>query len=356
MGRTMKCARLHGIGDIRVESAEVAAPAAGEVLVKVHACSVCGSDVRIFNSGNDRVKYPAIIGHEIAGEVVEVGPGVERLRPGRRVALGADVPSMADEWSKRGLANLCDINYAIGYQFPGGFAQYCLLNELTVRFGPVATIPEHVSYDSATLAEPLACCINGLERAAMAPGKTVLIIGAGPVGMLLARSAEAFGASLVALVDRSEHRIRLARELGLGNVFDGREVTLKQIDEQVAKEREGFDVILTACSSPEAQEQAVEVVAKRGVVNFFGGLAGDARDISLHSNTLHYREASATGSHGSTPTQHTLAVSMIASGRIQVDSLITHRFGLERIAEAFETVQTQKGLKVVVRPWDSNGR
>lgn len=351
MRKTMKAARLHGIRDIRVEEIERPAAGRGEMLIKVHACSVCGSDVRIFNFGNDRVKYPAIVGHEIAGEVAEVGEGVRGFRPGERVAVGADVPSMEDDWGKSGVGNLSDINYAIGYQFPGGFAQYCLLNELTVRFGPVTRIPDHVSYEEASIAEPLACCINGLERTFMAPGKTVLVIGAGPIGILLVRLAEAFGASIVVLAERDALRVEQVRRLGLKNVFHVGDRSVRELDAHFRKDREGFDVVLTACSSPEAQEEAAEVVAKRGVVNFFGGLPGNARRIALSSNNIHYKEAYVTGSHGSTPLQHKLAVGMIASARIDVASLISHRFPLDKVRDAFDKVEGRTGLKVVVNPW-----
>jgi L-iditol 2-dehydrogenase len=352
MQQIMKAARLHGIRDIRVEQLQCCPVGCGEILVRVYACSVCGSDVRIFNFGNERVKYPSVIGHEIAGEVVSIGENVEGFKPTDRVAVGADVPSMKDDWSKSGIGNLSDINYAIGYQFPGGFAQYCLLNELTVRFGPVTRMPEHVSYDYASLAEPLACCINGLERAFFRPGKTVLVVGAGPVGILLARAAEAFGAGLMVLVDRDGRRVEQAKDLGLKNTFDSSEISLEELAIRLLGDRDGFDIVLTACSSPTAQEEAVKVVAKRGVVNFFGGLPADARQIVLNSNNIHYKEAYITGSHGSTPLQHKLAVSMIATGRIDVTSLISHRLPLDKIREAFDIVERRAGLKVTINPWD----
>lgn len=346
----MKAAVLHGIGDIRVEDVKCLNPGPSDVLIRVHVCCVCGSDVRIFNHGNERVIYPSIIGHEMAGEVVEVGDEVTRYRPGDRICVGSDVPNMEESWGKNGMGNLCDINYAVGYQFPGGFAEYCLLNDLTLRYGPVARIPEGLPYEEAALAEPLACCINGLERSFLQPGKTVLIIGAGPIGILLARAAEAFGATLTVLVDRDDNRVRLAKESGVKNVFDSRTTSLRELDEGFDKERQGFDVILTACPSPEAHEEAIEVVAKRGVVNLFGGLPSDARKISFLSNLVHYKEAYITGAHGSTPVQHRLALDLISEGRIDVASLISHRFPLEKIEDAFSTVMEKRGLKVAVLP------
>jgi L-iditol 2-dehydrogenase len=348
----MRAALLHGPRDIRIEEKQQPVPRSGEVLMKVRACSVCGSDVRIFNFGNDRVKYPAIIGHEIAGEVVEIGKGVKGIKPGDLIAVGADVPSMEDDWGKTGIGNLSNINYAIGYQFPGGFAQYCLLNELTVRFGPVTRIPSNMSVEEACLAEPLACCINGLERCFMAPGKTILVIGAGPVGILLALTATAFGAGLVVLIDVDGRRVALAKQLGLNNVFSSEMVSVEDFDSWFEKDRQGFDIVLTACSNPAAQEQAIKLVSKRGVVNFFGGLPETERKIEVHSNTIHYKEAYLTGSHGSTPIQHKMAVNMIANGQVQVHPLISYRFSIDEIEKAFAAAEERLGFKVVVKPWE----
>jgi L-iditol 2-dehydrogenase len=258
---------------------------------------------------------------------------------------------MDDEWSRRGLGNLSEINYAIGHQFPGGFAEYCLLNEMTVRWGPVARIPSDLSYDAAALAELLACCINGLERANMAFGKSVLVVGAGPAGLLLAMAADAFGASLTVVGDSDPTRRDWARKAGIRSVVDTRGVSPEELDRRFPKGRAGFDVVMTACSDPEAQEWAVGCLAKRGVLNFFGGLPGGTRAIAVPSNALHYKEACLTGSHGSTPAQHGYALRALAAGRIRADALITHRFTLDRIADAYAAVEQRKGLKAAVKPW-----
>ncbi|MBM3282681.1 zinc-binding dehydrogenase [Candidatus Gottesmanbacteria bacterium] len=346
----LKAAILMGIKDMRVQEVDTPVPGKGEIVLKVRACAVCGSDIRIFYHGNDRVTYPAIIGHEISGEVFELGEGVEGFEAGDRLAVGADVPNMRDDWGKAGMANLCDINYAMGYQLQGGFAEYCLLNELVVNYGPVTKIPEHVSFEEASLCEPLACCINGLELAFMQPGKSILIIGAGPIGILLYRTAIAFGAGTVVLTDIEEARLNLARSLEIENVFNSKELSLPDIAAHFRDCKGGFNIVITACSSPEAQEEAVGVVSKRGVVNYFGGLPENARKISISSNTLHYSEAFITGSHGSTPRQHRLAMKIIADERIDVKSLVSHVFRLDDIIDAFNVVEQRKGLKVIIKP------
>jgi L-iditol 2-dehydrogenase len=325
-------------------------PDAASLILKVHACAVCGSDIRIFHHGNPRVEPPQIIGHEVAGEVVEVGSRVERFQVGDRLATGADVPCGVCEWCRKGLANNCAINYAIGYQFPGGFAEYMPLNALTLRHGAVHHIPFSLSYEEATLAEPMGCCINGLELCDVDLGDTVVVIGAGPAGCMLMRLARAYGASRVLALQRSRARLPLARELG-----EADQVLCTQDVDAVegvleATDGEGADVVITANSSVETHRQALNMVRNRGRINFFGGLPGDAPPISLESNLVHYKELRITGSHGSVPRQHRLALDLLAAGTIDGASFITHTFPLDEIVAAFEAAEGHEGMKVVVHP------
>jgi len=330
---------------------EVPTPSAGpgELLVRVRACAVCGSDLRIFHHGNPRVKPPQIIGHEIAGEVVEVGAGVEGFAVGDRVAIGADVPCGVCPECREGRGNNCAINYAIGYQFPGGFAEYILLNQTTVNYGPVHKIPEGLSFAEAALAEPLACCINGLELCWLGVGESVVIIGAGPAGLMLAQLARHMGATKIIVAQRSKGRVELARKFDVDVVISTTEEDLRQ---RVLEETEGrgADVIVVACASPEAQMQAIELAATRGRINFFGGLPRGTPPISIESNLIHYKELYVTGSHGSVPRQHKAALGLIAARAVDVKRLITHTVPLAEIHRAFELVESRAGLKVVVEP------
>lgn len=345
----MKAAVLTGLGQMEIGEVPVPAVVPGSLLIKVSACAVCGSDIRIFETGNSRVKYPAITGHEMSGEVIEIGKGVEGFNVGDRLAIGADVPCGRCYWCLNGMGNCCDENYAMGYQFQGGFAEYCLLNQIVVQYGPISRIPDGVSMEHAALAEPLACCINGLEKVLFTAGKSVLVMGSGPIGLLLVQAARAFGSPLIILSDTDPKRLKDVEGFGPDHIINSGTESL--VDRVMGFTKgKGVDAVFTACPSPDAQEEAVKVVAKRGFVNLFGGLPGNSRDITLHSNTVHYREAYLTGSHGSTPRHHALALDLIASGRIDVSRLITHRYPLSDIKKAFETVKNRKGLKVIVTP------
>jgi L-iditol 2-dehydrogenase len=344
----MKAAVITGLNLLEVKDVPIPRIEPQSVLIKVHSCAVCGSDIRIFETGNPRVKYPAIIGHEISGEIIEIGEGVNRFKVGDQIALGADVPCGRCFWCLNGMGNCCDENYAIGYQFQGGFAEKCLIKPMAVQYGPISIVPDGVDMEQAAIAEPLGCCINGMERVSFKAGKSVLIIGAGPIGLLLAQTARVFGSSLTILYDKDPQRLRNSHIGKPDYVIDSKADLVKEI--KARTEGKGVDIVFVACASPEAQMQSLGVVAKRGVINFFGGLPKTAGNISINSNDVHYKEASLTGSHGSTPVHHAMAMKLIAAGRIEVSQLITHRYSLDDIALAFETVKKRLGLKVIVQP------
>jgi L-iditol 2-dehydrogenase len=345
----MKAAVLEALDRMVVKEVETPSPGPGEVLVRVRACAVCGSDLRIFHYGNPRVLPPQTLGHEIAGEVAAVGEGVEGFRVGDRVATGADVPCGVCPLCREGHGNNCAINYAIGYQFPGGFAEYILLNRTTIDYGPVHHLPEGLSFAEAALAEPLACTLNGLEMCRLAVGESVVIIGAGPAGLLMAQLARHMGATKIILAQRSKARLELARRFHVDVLVS---TTEEDLAERVREETGGLgaDVVVTACASPEAQVEAVQLAATRGRVNFFGGLPKGTPPITLDSNLIHYRELVVTGSHGSVPRHHRASLGLLAVGAVNARDLITHTTSLDDIHEAFRLVESRAGMKVIVEP------
>ncbi len=322
---------------------------ADSALLKVESVAICGSDVRILHHGNPRVKPPAIMGHEASGVVVKTGRNVTRVREGDRVAIGADVPCGQCSWCRNGLGNNCAINYAVGYQISGAFSQYMVLTKLLLDEGPVTPFSEKIGFDEAALAEPLACAINGLELVKMSLGKTVCLIGLGPIGCMMIDLARVMGATKVIAAQRSAGRMEIARAYGADVYIASEKEDLVQRC-RAETHGEGPDVVITTCGSVEAHEQAIEMVAHRGYVNLFGGLPKGARPLSVLSNTIHYKECFVTGSHGSTPRQHETAVKLLEQGMVRVAPIITHRFPLSRIHEAFEAMESRKGMKIIVHP------
>lgn len=345
----MKAALLERLEHIVVK--DVPEPQCGEheAILKVEACAVCGSDVRIYHYGNDRVKFPAIMGHEIAGRIVEAGTRVTRVKVGDRVALGADVPCGRCFWCQNGMGTNCDINYAIGYQFAGGFQDYMLLNETILNYGPVTAIPDSVSVEEAALAEPLACAINGLELAQFAPGKSICIIGLGPIGCMMLELSAVYGSSQVFAAQRSRKRLEMAKPFRPDARFistadeDPVDVVMR------ATNGRGVDLAITTAGTVKAHEDAIRMVAHRGYVNLFGGLKNQP-NLCIDSNIIHYRECFVMGSHGSLPRHHERAVNLIANGSVHAGQYCSRTFPLSDIQAALAYHESREGLKTIVKP------
>ena len=346
----MKAAVFEDIDIMTVREVETPVCCDNSVLVRVRACAVCGSDIRIFHSGNPRVNPPQIIGHEISGEVAFAGKNISGFKTGDRVAIGADVPCGECVFCKAGIGNNCQINYAMGYQFAGGFAEYVLLNPTVVNYGPVTKIPEHVSYNEAALAEPLACVLNALELAPVRLNDVVALIGAGPIGMMLCEVARAMGATKIILINRSAPRLKIAESLGVADVYicSSEEDSIERVLEETGGL--GADVIFTACPSPQAQADAIHMAKNRAKVSFFGGLPKDKSLVTLDTNAIHYKELFITGAHGAMPIHHIKAVELIAGGRIDAGKFVSHTFRLDEIVGAFHAAEAHSGLRVVVNP------
>ncbi len=265
-----------------------------EVIIAPQAVSVCGSDVRIFHYGNDRVDTPTVIGHEVAGKVIEVGGNVSRFKEGDRIVMGADVPSEDCQWSLVGQGNLSEQNYAIGYQFDGAFQQKMVLNDLTVKLGAVVKIPENLEYDQACIAEPLACAIHGLELGQMGLGKSMCVIGLGPIGCMVLELSRYYGAGKVFAAQRSRGRLEMAKDF----LPDARFICTEEenlVDTIMAEtDGEGVDFVITTAGTVQAQADAIQIVRKRGYVNLFAGLKNEP-PLTIDSNLIHYREAFVMG-------------------------------------------------------------
>ncbi|MCP4357530.1 MAG: alcohol dehydrogenase catalytic domain-containing protein [Chloroflexi bacterium] len=344
----MKAAVLEDLNQIAVK--EVSEPEMDDdsALMRVEATSICGSDIRIYRHGNPRVKPPAILGHEASGVIVRVGKNVTRVKEGDRVAIGADFPCGSCSWCRNGLLNNCAVNYAVGYQIPGAFAEYMVLPKLMLQ-GPVTPISNNLSFEEAALAEPLACAINGFELVNLSLGKSVVIIGLGPIGCMMIDLARQMGATKVIGVQRSQTRIELAQFYQADAYINPTKEDLiaRCLEETGGR---GPDIVITAAGSVESHEQAVEMVAQRGYVNLFGGLAKGTRPMSIYSNTIHYKECFVTGSHGSTPRHHELAVDLLEKERVRVKPLITHHFPLDDINKAFAMMESRQGMKIMLHP------
>lgn len=345
----MKVARLYAPGDLRIEDAPVPEAGPGDLVIRVRTCSTCGTDAKIFRFGHHHISLPRVLGHEVAGEVTEVGPGVEDWSVEDRVQVIAAVPCGVCHFCRRGQHTVCEELESIGYQYDGGFAEFMRVPRKVLDVDGVNRVPEHVPFEQASLTEPLACVLNGQELAQVGEGDAVVVLGAGPIGCLHVRLARARGARLVVIADVNQARLDLAARAEPDAAIDSTKDDPIDAIRKMTDGR-GADVVITATGAGQAQEQALEMTAPRGRISLFGGLPKDDSTIRFDSNLVHYGELSVFGAYGSAPRHNREALSLIADGRVRVDDLITHRMPLADVDRAIETVISGDGLKVVIEP------
>jgi L-iditol 2-dehydrogenase len=346
----MRAATFHAPGDLRVGDVPEPAVGPGQLKLRMRATATCGTDAKIFRHGHHRLDPPQIIGHELAGAVVEVGSGVTGFALGDRVQVIAAVPCGECRDCRAGAMTVCPNQTSMGYQYPGGFAEYLVVPELVLRVDGVNHIPADVSYAEASVTEPLACALNAQELVRVGAGDTVVVMGAGPIGCLHVRLARSRGAATVYLIDVNADRLAMSAErVHPDAAIDG------SADDPVEAVRKltggrGPDVVITAAPAGRAQEQAIEMAAPQGRISFFGGLPKDDPYIRCDSNLVHYRELSLVGANGSSPAHNRRALQLIAGGAVPVADLITHRLPLDQVQAAIEAVISGTAIKVVVEP------
>lgn len=346
----MRVARFHAPGDVRLEDAPEPTAGATEVKIRVRACSTCGTDVKISKFGHHHIHPPRVMGHEIAGEVVQVGAGVEGWAEGDRVQVIAAIPCGECAFCAKGQMNICPNQVSMGYHFDGGFAEYMVVPENVLKVDGLNRIPEGLSFAEASVAEPLACALNAQELVRINPGDDVVVVGSGPIGCLHVRLARSYGAARVFLVELSRERLDMAAELVSPDaaICSADEDAVERIRELT--DGRGVDVAITAAASGAAQEQALQMLARGGRISFFGGLPKDNPTITLDSNLVHYSELTIVGANGSSPEHNKRALQLIADGKVPVKDLITHLLPLDQVLEGIGIVQRGEAIKVTIEP------
>ncbi|WP_433181731.1 zinc-dependent dehydrogenase [Actinoallomurus sp. CA-150999] len=344
----MKVARFHAPGDIRLEDAPEPSPGPGEVKIRVRNCSTCGTDVKISKYGHHHIRPPRVMGHEIAGEIAEVGDGVTGWQPGDRVQVIAAIPCGHCEECRRGHMTVCPNQESMGYHYDGGFAEYTIVPAKVLAVDGLNRIPDGVGFAEASVAEPLACVLNGQELARVGEGDDVVVIGAGPIGCLHVRLARSRGAARIFLADLNAERLAMSAE----RVHPDAALTGTDVVDQVLKltNGRGADVVITAAASGAAQEQALQMTARQGRISFFGGLPKDNPIIACDSNLVHYRELTIVGANGSSPAHNARALDLIATGAVPVTDLITHHLPLTDVLKGIDIVSQGTAIKVTIEP------
>ncbi len=343
----MKAAVYYGIRDVRVEEAEKPKADRGEAVLRILRCAVCGTDKRIFLHGQKNVVPPAITGHEIVGVVHEIGEGVTGLEVGSRVICAAVVGCGECIYCRREQYNLCESFTALGYEYPGGFAEFMKVPAKAVAQGSIIRIPDDLSSDHAALIEPLSCVLNGQECVDAQPGDRALVFGAGPIGLMHAGVLKARGCEPVMVADVAAERLEFVKQLGVGTPIH---TTTADPVEQIlnATGGEKFDCVITAGSVKAVQDYAIRLARKKARISFFAGIPKDDPILPIDTNNIHYNELCVFGVFASNMKHYRQAAEMVARGDLPADKFVTHKFKLDDINKAYETIEAGHGVKIVI--------
>lgn len=348
----MKAAVIKKPGLIAIEEVPVPKPGAGEVLLKVESCALCGTDQRVL-SGEKHVDV-AIVGHEVTGVAVDIGAGVKGVSKGQKYAVQTVIGCGQCAMCRRHRENLCEKGFvAMGYQFNGGFAEYMLMPKVAVAQGCLIPVPQSLPSDLGTIIEPLSCCVNGMKYIPMEQIEHVFIFGGGIIGVLNGLVAKARGAKNVTIMDVSQARLDLLKKINLP--FDNL-VNSTQMDpvEWVRENtnRRGVDAVVVAASVKSLAARGLKLLCRGGHLSIFAGMPKSDPVEPLDLNLIHYLELNVHGANSSSLAEYLTARDLLVSGKIDAKPLVTHRFPLDRFNEAVK-VQSDPAsgaLKVVVMP------
>lgn len=343
----MKAAVFEKLGEMQVREVPLQPCGDGDILVKVHACGICGGDIRNFATGLRYGIKSQVMGHEFTGTVVEKGAEVIRFAIGDLVALAPDVSCGSCWYCKQGLVNLCENHRMVGTNWPGGFAEYVHLSAEILAHGFVHHLPDGVSLTDGCLSEPASSVIASQERVGICQDSSVLILGDGPIGCLHIEVARANGAKQIFIAGRS--RLAVAKQFGPDFLLNYVKDDIVSIVREQTEGR-GVDFAICANASVASQQVAVDAVRKRGKIVLFGGVPKDNPITSLNSNTIHYNEIEVIGAFSYQVRHHLAALEAIRNKTIHPKKYFTKTVTLENIVEGFMAAKNREVLKVLVKP------
>jgi L-iditol 2-dehydrogenase len=350
----MRAAFMTAVGSVEVRHAEEPKLDPAGAVLRVQACGICGTDARTFFNGDPKAPPPWVLGHEPVGTLEEVGPEADLppgIQQGDRVFLGSILTCGECHWCLDGFQNLCDRHLLYGYDpFPGAYAEFAAVPPIATK--NLIKLPPELPSDLATTADPFACALNGIEVLDIRLGDTVVILGTGPIGCWQAVMARDRGAGRVYIADVNVERLKVALDV-VGDFVDDAWVAGDDngVGEVMARtDGAGADRISVAAPSKQGQQAALEMAAKRARIVYFAGLPKHDPVSPLDMNQLHYKELAILGAYGATARQYRITMGYLDRRQEDLGRVVTHRFPLEGIAEAFETIRSGTGLKMVIEP------
>ncbi|MFC1646167.1 alcohol dehydrogenase catalytic domain-containing protein [Candidatus Omnitrophota bacterium] len=341
----MKIAMYYSNRDVRIEERLIPKIGPGEILIRVEASGICGSDVMEWYRAG---KVPLVLGHEIAGVVTEVGGGVKKYKTGDRVSASHHVPCDECRYCISGHHTVCEVLRRTFFD-PGGFCQYLRLPKINTDKG-VYLLPEEISFQEATFIEPIACVLRGQKLAKMKKGMSVLVIGSGIAGLLHAQMAKINGAALVVATDINEFRLDIAKKVAADHVINGAKEDVPAKFKELNNGRLA-DLVVLCTGAPTAIEQALDSVDRGSTVLIFAP-TNEGVKIPISINKLFWRtEITLTSSYAGNPKDHLDALELIRLGKFHIQDMITHRLKLSEIQRGFQLVTEAKdSLKVIIEP------
>lgn len=320
-----------------------------ELLVRVEATSICGTDVKIVHCGHRKLRrgQAIILGHEFVGTVEQAGACVPNYPVGTRVGVAPNIGCGHCEMCGRGLMNMCPDYSAFGIDRDGSHTEFIRIPAAAIVQGNVIPLSPEVSPVEAALAEPLSCVVNGIRVARVQAGDIVLVYGAGPMGLLNLMLALVSGAARVLVVDLNESRLKKAKSLGASEVYSPGCGPVKEWVRDQTRGR-GVDVVITAAPARQVQQEAVELLAPFGRLCLFAGLPQGESAVELNTNAIHYQNLIVTGMTGGAPQDYRTALKLIEARRVEVRQIVSHLLPLREVGRAYEVALSGQGMKVLL--------
>jgi len=341
--KKMRVAMYYNNNDVRITKMPIPTINDDELLVKVQASGICGSDVMEWY----RIKKaPRVLGHEIAGDIIKVGKNVKQYKVGDRVFVSHHVPCNTCDFCLNDQHTLCHTLHSTNF-YPGGFAEYLKVPKINVDKG-VFVLPDEMSYEEGVFIEPLACVVRGLRIADMKPGQNVLIIGSGISGLLHIKLARAWEAGRIISTDINEYRLKMAKKLGADYVIHAKEDIL----EQIKKYNNGklADLVVTCAGAPAAVKQAIQSVENGGTILFFAPTEPGI-EMPFPLFDLWDKGVKMVSTYAGSPKDINIAIDLIKSKKVDVTDMITHKLPLSEAAKGFKLVaEANKSIKVIIEP------
>jgi len=341
----MRVAMYYNNNDVRLEELPKPTIGPGEALIKVRASGICGSDVMEWY----RIKKaPIVLGHEVTGDIVELGEGVEGFEIGDRVVFTHHVPCNNCYYCQRGEHSLCETLHNTKF-YPGGNAEYVRLPQINIEKGGLLRLPENISYEDGTFIEPLGCVVRGMRKLDIQPGDSVLVLGSGLSGLLNIKAAKTLGAGRIVATDISDYRLHAASAAGAETVVNALEEDAVAAA-KAANDGRGFDIVIVCTAAPMVFTQAMQAADKGAKVLLFA-INTPGAEIPFEPYALYHKGVTLTSTYAAAPRDLREALTLLQAGRIEVTSLITHRLPLAETQKGFQmTARAENSLKVIIDP------